>query len=157
MKSLLKRGEYNSGKRPSEHVISEKSFLTEHNGSIMHNVIELEQMDEKRDLRLPQNAFSFANTKSNDYFIKQCKENGIVPHPTRMQFELVNFFIEFLTDEGDIVLDPFAGSNTTGFCAEKLKRKWVSIEADENYGKQSMLRFTNPSLGAIIKNGGKNV
>ncbi len=157
MKSLLKRGDYNSGKRPSEHVISEKSFLTEHSGSIMHNVIELEQMDEKRDLRLPQNAFSFANTKSNDYFTKQCKENGIVPHPARMQLELVSFFIEFLTDEGDIVLDPFAGSNTTGFCAEKLKRKWVSIEADEDYGKQSMLRFTDPSLGAIIKNGGKNV
>jgi site-specific DNA-methyltransferase (cytosine-N4-specific) len=155
MKSLLKRGKYNSGKRPSEHVISDSGFLNENEGSIMHNVIELEQMDENRELRLPFNAFSHANTRSRDYFTQKCKENGIVPHPARMQFELVDFFIKFLTDEGDIVLDPFAGSNTTGYCAERLQRKWISIEAKEEYGKQSMLRFSEPSLGAVLKNGGE--
>lgn len=154
MLKLLKKGSYNSGKRPSEHVVSEKSFLTEHKGSIMHNVLELEQMDMNRELRLPQNAFSFANTKSNDYFTKTCKEKGITPHPARMQLELASFFIEFLTDEGDIVLDPFAGTNTTGFCAEKLKRQWVSIEVNKKYGEQSMIRFTDPTLCTkIIKRG----
>ncbi len=68
-----------------------------------------------------------------------------------MPLELASFFIEFLTDEGDIVLDPFGGSNTTGFCAERAKRKWISIEANEDYGKQSMIRFEDPSLKAKIK------
>ena len=68
-----------------------------------------------------------------------------------MPLELASFFIEFLTDEGDIVLDPFGGSNTTGFCAERAKRKWISIEANEDYGKQSMIRFEEPSLKAKIK------
>ncbi len=63
-----------------------------------------------------------------------------------MPLELANFFIEFLTDPEDIVLDPFAGSNTTGFCAEKLSRKWMSIETIKEYGKQSIMRFEDPSI-----------
>ena len=65
----------------------------------------------------------------------------MIPHPARMPLELASFFIEFLTDEGDLVLDPFGGSNTTGFCAEKVGRKWISIDADVNYGEQSKIRF----------------
>ena len=76
MKSLLKRGKYNSGKRPSEHTISESGFLNEHEGSIMHNVIELEQMNENRELRLPYNAFSLANTRSRDYFTQNVRKRG---------------------------------------------------------------------------------
>ena len=155
MQALLKRGEYNSGKRPSEHVISEKSFLIDHEGSIVHNVLEMEKMDDKRELRIPQNSLSIANTKSNDYFTLKCKENNVVPHPARMPMELASFFIEFLTDEGDVVLDPFGGSNTTGFCAERLKRKWISIDADEKYGEQSIYRFMDPTLGSTIKKGEK--
>jgi site-specific DNA-methyltransferase (cytosine-N4-specific) len=146
MKALLERGNYNSGKRPSEHLISDKSFLKSHGGSIMHNVIELEQIDYERELRLPHNSLSFSNTKSKDYFSIACKKNGLVPHPARMPMELASFFIEFLTDEGDIVLDPFAGSNTTGYCAEKLRRKWISIDASEDYGRQSFLRFLDPDI-----------
>jgi len=148
MKTLLNKGTYNSGKRPSEHTISKKSFLTEHTGSICHNVIEIEQMDEMREIRLPHNALSIANTKSNDFFSKECKKNNITPHPARMPAELVSFFIEFLTDKGDIVLDPFAGSNTTGYCAEYFKRKWISIEIDEEYAQQSKLRFEDPILNS---------
>jgi site-specific DNA-methyltransferase (cytosine-N4-specific) len=70
-----------------------------------------------------------------------------------MPLELASFFISFLTDAGDIVLDPFAGSNTTGFCAEKLKRKWISIEVDGDYGIQSLIRFEEPILKAQIRKG----
>ncbi len=146
MKMLLKRQKYNKGARPSEHNISEKGFLKNNKGSIMHNLIEIEQIDENRDVRLPRNVFSIANTNSNDFFLRTCQERGLTPHPARMPLELSNFFIEFLTDPGDIVLDPFAGSNTTGFCAEKLSRKWISIEANEDYGKQSIIRFEDPSI-----------
>jgi site-specific DNA-methyltransferase (cytosine-N4-specific) len=146
MKKLLKKKRYNSGQRPSEHYISEKSFLKNNGGSIMHNVIELEEMDCNRKVRLPENAFSIANTNSNDFFLKKCRKRGIRPHPARMPIGLVSFFIEFLTDEGDLVLDPFAGSNTTGFCAEKLGRRWVAIEVDKEYGLQSTIRFEDPSI-----------
>ena len=69
-----------------------------------------------------------------------------------MPSELVSFFIEFLTEQGDVVLDPFAGSNTTGYCAEKFKRKWVGIDTEKSYGEQSKYRFTDPDLSATIIN-----
>lgn len=150
MKQLLKNQKYNSGVRPSEHKISEKSFLQNHGGSIMHNVLELEQIDPNKELRLPQSMFSMSNTNSNDFFLQLCREKGIKPHPARMQPGLVSFFVEFLTEPGDLVLDPFAGSNTTGYVAEKLKRKWVGVEIDEEYGEQSLLRFSDPELKSSI-------
>lgn len=146
MKKLLNSQTYNAGKRPSEHIISENSFLKVHNGSISHNVLELEGMDGDDDLRFPYSMLKISNTKSNDFYTRTCKERKIVPHPARMPLELASFFISFLTDENDIVLDPFGGSNTTGFCAEKLKRKWISIEASKEYGEQSKIRFEDPSL-----------
>ena len=145
MKKLLDTGDYNSGKRPSEHVISEKSFLKNNYGSISQNVLPLENYTESKELRLPYSMISIANTKSNDFFTKTCKERGMIPHPARMPLELANFFIQFLTDENDLVLDPFGGSNTTGFCAEKAKRKWISIEANKFYGEQSKIRFEKRS------------
>jgi site-specific DNA-methyltransferase (cytosine-N4-specific) len=46
-----------------------------------------------------------------------------------------------LTDEGDIVLDIFGGSNTTGFAAESLNRKWLTFEINREYVTSSALRF----------------
>jgi site-specific DNA-methyltransferase (cytosine-N4-specific) len=153
MKQLLKKQKYNSGKRPSEHNISEKGFLKDHGGSIAHNFFELEQLDESRDVRLPHSVLSFSNTNSNDFFLTKCREKKVIPHPARMSGGLVNFFIKFLTNENDLVLDPFSGSNTTGYCAEVLKRKWMSFEIKEDYIKQAIIRFSNPELKSpLIKN-----
>lgn len=146
MKQLLKKQKYNSGKRPSEHNISEKGFLKDHGGSIAHNFFEMEQLDECRDVRLPHSVLSFSNTNSNDFFLTKCREKKVIPHPARMSGGLVNFFIKFLTNENDLVLDPFSGSNTTGYCAEALKRKWLSFEIKEDYIKQAIIRFSNPDL-----------
>ena len=140
MKKLLETKQFNSGKRPSQHIISESGFLKKHKGSISHNVLELEN-DENMKLRYPYSMLRISNTKSNDFFTKTCKEKEITPHPARMPLELASFFINFLTDKGDIVLDPFGGSNTTGFCAEKAGRKWLSIDTDKEYGEQSKIRF----------------
>lgn len=58
--------------------------------------------------------------------------------------------MNFLTDEDDLVLDPFAGSNTTGYVAESLNRRWISMEINPDYVEDSRLRFqiaeTNPSV-----------
>ena len=150
MKALLRRQSYNSGQRPSEHNISENSFTKDHGGSIMQNVIELEPMDSDREVRLP-NAMSVANTSSNDFFHRACREEEIKLHPARMPERLASFFIEFLTDPDDLVLDPFAGSNTTGYTAELLGRKWVSIEVLEKYTEQSKIRFKDPLLRKMRK------
>jgi len=58
-----------------------------------------------------------------------------------MQPELVGFFVQFLTEPGDLVVDPFAGSNTTGAVAEALGRRWFCVEADEGYAAGSHGRF----------------
>ena len=58
-----------------------------------------------------------------------------------MPYGLVKYFIQFLTDPGDLVLDPFGGSNTTGYIAEEMKRKWVSIEMNKDYIIGSKSRF----------------
>lgn len=123
MKRLLEKQSYNSGKRPSEHVISEKSFLTNNSGSI------------------PSNVLMSSNTESNSKYLRYCKNKGIVPHPARMPLELPEFFIKFLTKEGDLVLDPFGGSNTTGEAAESLNRDWLSIEVNNDYIEGSKGRF----------------
>lgn len=141
MLKLLKTQKYNSGLRPSEHKIGQTSFLKDHNGSIMPNFIEIESIT-GGEIRKP-NCFSIANTASNDLYHQLCRKQGMIPHPARMPLELASLFIEFLTDPGDIVFDPFGGSNTTGYCAEVLKRKWIASEVDVEYAKQSRLRFTS--------------
>ena len=150
MKQLLKNQRYNSGKRPSEHNISEKGFLKDNGGSIAHNFFEMEQLDESRDVRLPHSVLSFSNTTSNDYFLTKCREMNVIPHPARMSGGLVNFFIKFLTNENDLVLDPFSGSNTTGYCAELLNREWMSFEIKEDYIKQAIIRFSNPEINSPL-------
>ncbi len=151
MKKLLRTQKFNAGKRPSEHVISKEAFLKDNSGSISHNVLELANPDANEEQRQPHSMFSISNTQSNDFFTRTCKERNITPHPARMPLELASFFIEFLTDPGDLVLDPFGGSNTTGFCAERAKRKWISIDASEEYGEQSIIRFEDPTIETQIK------
>ncbi|MCU8487015.1 site-specific DNA-methyltransferase [Vibrio sp. PNB23_22_6] len=146
MQKLLERQSYNAGTRPSEHTIGEKSFLKDNGGSISHNFFELEPIDDNRDVRLPHNVMSFSNVSSNDFFIRKCKELGVKPHPARMNKGIVNFFIDFLTDDNDLVFDPFGGSNTTGYCAELKNRRWFAVEADEKYANQSEIRFSDPQL-----------
>ena len=123
MRQLLDSGKYNSGTRPSEHHVGKKSFLCDHGGAI------------------PSNVLSFANTRSTDAYRRYCRKQGLRAHPARMQPEMAEFFIKFLTDPGDLVLDPFAGSNTTGAVAERLGRHWVAIEAEAEYVTGSYGRF----------------
>ena len=151
MKRLLRTKKFNAGKRPSEHYISSNAFARDNGGSIAHNLFELENINPDRNVRLPHNVFGFSNTESNNYYLKRCRQDNITPHPARMHTGLVNFFIEFLTDQGDLILDPFAGSNTTGYCAERFRRRWVSIEIDEEYAYGSIVRFKEPRLNSKLK------
>jgi len=151
MKRLLATKQFNSGPRPSQHRINSTAFSKDNGGSIAHNLFEMEPIEDERNVRLPHNVLRFSNTNSNDYFFRKCREAGITPHPARMHPGLASFFIEFLTDENDLILDPFAGSNTTGYVAEKLKRRWFGIEIDYDYAIESMIRFEDPDLKPSLK------
>lgn len=135
MKQLLSSKKYNSGKRPSEHSIGKVSFLTDHGGAI------------------PPNVLIMANTRATDAYQAYCREHGLVAHPARMQLDLPEFFIKFLSEPGDLVMDPFAGSNTTGAVAEQLGRKWISIEVQEKYitGSQGWFHQQRPNLDSTRK------
>lgn len=135
MKELLRTGKYNAGKRPSEHVIGSDSFSKNNVGAIRSNVLE------------------FSNTAATDKYMRYCKKINITPHPSRMNPSIADFFIRFLTDRNDIVFDPFAGSNTTGFVANQLGRKWISVEPDIEYISGSVGRFNHYSVSRFVTPG----
>ena len=122
--------------RPSGYNIKSTFNTVEAGGSIPPNVIEIDE-------QVPRDMLKFGNNASNDTYTKLCKEQGIKIHPARFPAALPSFFIKMLTNEDDIVLDPFAGSNTTGAVAESLQRRWLAVESIESYLKGSRFRFTD--------------
>jgi site-specific DNA-methyltransferase (cytosine-N4-specific) len=92
---------------------------------------------------IPPNLLQFPNCESNGQYLRYCKAIGLKGHPARFPASLPEFFIKFLTDEEDVVIDIFSGSNTTGLTAEKLNRKWKSFELSQEYVANSALRFAS--------------
>lgn len=121
-KRLMKKGYKSNVSRPSEHKISDK-WGADNGGAI------------------PPNLLAIPNTASQSSYHKYCKKHKIKRHPARFPEALPEYFIRMLTDPGDIVLDPFAGSCTTGYVAEKLKRRWYCCDLTEKYLKGALGRF----------------
>src|SRR5207302_1793439 len=69
---------------------------------------------------IPPNLLQFPNSESNGCYLQLCKSFAVEPHPARFPIALPEFFIKFLTEERDLVLDIFGGSGTTGEAAEGL-------------------------------------
>lgn len=108
--------------RPSGHAISGR-FAQDNGGAI------------------PTNLLQYPNTDSNSLYLRLCKRFGFKPHPARFCEALPEFFVRFLTDPGDTVLDLFAGSNATGSAAEKLQRRWLAVDTRRDYVLPSAFRF----------------
>lgn len=66
-------------------------------------------------------------------------------HPTQKPVKLMEHFIETLTDEGNVILDPFMGSGSAGVAAKKLNRDFIGIELSEEYYKISKSRIEEVS------------
>lgn len=131
MLRLAKRG-VRATVRPSGHNITSSFDKIESGGSIPSNVLE------------DQNATEMlvaGNNSANDVYTRKCKEAGIKIHPARFPAALPEFFIKLLTNEGDLVVDPFAGSNTAGAVSERLSRRWLAVELLEEYLEASKFRF----------------
>jgi DNA modification methylase len=120
MLRLVKRG-YKAKTRPSGHVITKK--FTDRGGSI------------------PSNLLVHGNNDANGKYLELCNANKIKPHPARFPVQIPAFFIRFLTEVGDLVLDPFAGSNTTGEACERESRRWIAIDNHKPYLEASLFRF----------------
>lgn len=132
MEKLLENPDkyYKTSLRPSEHDIS-KHFGNNNGGAI------------------PPNLLQISNTESNTNYLRLCRELDIRSHPARFPNDLPKFFIEFLTKPGDVVVDIFSGSNTTGMVAEQLGRQWLSFELSHDYAALSIMRFL-PSVPAGV-------
>lgn len=109
--------------RPSGHVMGKASWAKDNGGAI------------------PPNLLQYSNCESNSQYLRYCKAVGIKGHPARFPASLPEFFIKFLTDEDDIVVDIFGGSNTTGWAAESLNRRWMTFELLQEYVATSAFRF----------------
>lgn len=118
--------------RPSGHNITSSFDKISSGGSIPSNVLEDQVATEM---------LIAGNNSANDTYTIRCKEAAIKIHPARFPAALPEFFVKLLTDEGDLVVDPFAGSNTAGAVAERLGRRWVGIELLEEYLEASKFRF----------------
>jgi len=121
MLDLLKNG-YQAKERPSGHVISDK-FSKNNGGSV------------------PPNLLAIANTESTGNYQDYCRKNGLEIHPARFPAQLPEYFIRFLTNPGDFVLDPFGGSCVTGMVAEQLNRRWAAVELNAGYLQGAIARF----------------
>lgn len=137
MKRLLERKTYNAGVRPSEHNIGQASFKTDHGGAIPSNVLLADGQPEDA----LTNVLVFPNTASSDPYQQYCRQKNLRFHPARMPPGICEFFMRYLTDVGDLVMDPFAGSNTTGAVAESLGRRWIAVEPQADYVEGSKGRF----------------
>lgn len=80
----------------------------------------------------------------NDCATKQlirCKQIDVSDHPTEKPVALMEMLIRNSTKPGDIVLDPFMGSGSTGVAAKRLGRKFMGIEIDPNHFDTAVKRI----------------
>jgi DNA modification methylase len=131
MERLVRKG-LSSTTRPSGHAINASFASDNAGGSIPANLI---------DDHVPLDLLRFGNNSANDLYTKRCKEAGIKIHPARFPAALPEFFMKLTTEPGDLIVDPFAGSNTTGFVAEALGRRWIAIDDVAEYVRASAFRF----------------
>ncbi len=122
----------NATVRPSGHSITTNFNDIAAGGSIPPNVIEDD---------LATDLIRVGNNSANDPYTKRCKAAGLKIHPARFPAALPEFFLKLTTEEGDLVLDPFAGSNTTGAVAEALHLRWIAVDCVAEYLEASRYRF----------------
>jgi len=82
----------------------------------------------------PGSVLMLGNTASNSVLHSISKDMGI-KHPARYPEKLAQFFILSGSNEGDIILDPFAGSGTTGVVSKKNGRNFICIDINPDFRK----------------------
>lgn len=99
-------------------------------------------IDYKPEQIRPDNVFRFRTAGTS--------RDNTIKHPAPFNKELPEYFIKFLTDEGDLVLDPFAGIGTTGIPCKDTNRSFIGYELNSKYADFSNKRLNNQELDEYI-------
>lgn len=114
-----------TAKKKGKHYFAYEEMKEENGGKQMKDVWEFEELEPE--------IFETATTPKSE------KKSG--KHPTQKPIALLDRLIRATTKEGDLVLDPFNGSGTTGIVAARLKRRYTGIEINKNYLELTKKRF----------------
>jgi DNA modification methylase len=83
----------------------------------------------------PDNVFRFATAGT--------ERDNTIKHPAPFNRELPMYYINLLTDEGDVVLDPFSGIGTSGVACKELNRDYIGYELNETYHNFTINRLND--------------
>ena len=100
-------------------------------------------MSESDGMRHPCSVLSFDNDRGNN-------QTGLSLHPTQKPLALMEWLVRTYTNEGDVVLDPFMGSGTTGVACAKLNRRFIGIERESNFFEMAADRIRALQLGNLF-------
>ena len=114
-------------KKKGKHYFNYEAMKEENGGKQMKDVWEFDDVE-------PELFESSTAPKSE----KKCGK-----HPTQKPIALLRRLITAASKEGDLILDPFNGSGTTGIVAHNLNRKYIGIELDKEYLELTIKRLKN--------------
>lgn len=93
--------------------------------------------------RIPRNVITMPHRcRSQDEMRALAKAEGLPVHGAAMHLNLARFLVEFLSEEGQLVVDSFAGSMTVPAACEEKGRRWIATEAMAEYARGGSLRRT---------------
>ena len=87
------------------------------------------------DLVRPDNVFRFPTAAAS--------RDNLIKHPAPYHKELPLYYINLLTDKGDLILDPFSGIGTTGLACKELERSYIGFELNDKYADFSRKRLND--------------
>ncbi len=126
------QGEIVDGVRTRKKVkIRKTNKQTDSNGSSIDEFV----IREVPELIRPDNVFRFSTAGAS--------RDNLIKHPAPYHKELPLYFINLLTDKGDLVLDPFSGIATTGIACKELSRNYIGYELNEIYADFSIKRISD--------------
>ncbi|VTU42478.1 MULTISPECIES: site-specific DNA-methyltransferase [unclassified Variovorax] len=92
--------------------------------------------------RIPRNILTYGHRcAAQTAYKRDARALGLPAHGAPMPLKLASFLVEFLSEPGDLVADPFGGSFTTADAAERLGRRWLSTECMVEYVLGGATRF----------------
>ena len=99
--------------------------------------------------KIPRNILTFPhNCPSQSAYKAKARDLGLPPHGAPYPLALATFLIRFLSEEGDLVVDPFGGSLTTGLASEQENRRWLLTGCMYEYLRGGGERFAD--VGSMV-------
>jgi DNA modification methylase len=108
--------------------------MVDYQGDVVDGVrVANKELRQQPDKVRPDNVVRFSTAAAS--------RDNIIKHPAPYHKELPLYYINLLTDEGDVVLDPFSGIGTTGIACKELDRKYIGFELNTTYADFSVKRL----------------